>query len=61
MAQLTIPHICPLCNRPVEDDQPKRVCGIDQRGLPDVPPTNIWGHRACAAQMTELPILRRHA
>jgi hypothetical protein len=38
--------ICPHCNQPVQPAEPRRVCGLDLRsGIP----TNIVGHRACAA------------
>ena len=45
MAQLSIPPICPHCQKPVEPGQPHRVCGFDLRsGIP----TNLTGHAACA-------------
>lgn len=59
MATQSLPHLCPLCNNPVEDDQPKCICGFDHRDWPDDPPVNLWGHRACAAGRGELLILRR--
>lgn len=59
MAQISLPHLCPLCNQPVEDGQPRRVCAIDLTRWPDDAPLNLWGHKACAAGRAELPILRR--
>jgi hypothetical protein len=45
VAQLSIPPICPHCQKPVEPGQPHRVCGFDLRsGIP----TNLTGHAACA-------------
>ncbi len=45
MAQLTIPPICPHCQKPVQPGEPHRVCGFDLRtGIP----VNMIGHRTCA-------------
>lgn len=47
MAQLTIPPICPHCQKPVQPDEPHRVCGFDQSHADGIP-VNLIGHRACA-------------
>jgi len=58
VAQLTIPPICPHCQKPVQPDEPHRICGIDLRRWPDVAPANLVGHRACAVGRD--PILLRN-
>lgn len=54
MAQLILPQSCPLCNRPIEADQPRRIVGVDLSRWPHQPPVNLWGHRSCAAGREEL-------
>lgn len=57
MAQLTIPPICPHCQKPVQDGEPHRVCGFDHRRWPNQPPINLYGHAACAVGRT--PVILR--
>lgn len=54
MTPSTFP-ICPHCGRPVLPGQDRRVCGHDLRGGI---PVDLWGHRACAAGLRDLVILR---
>ena len=54
MAQISLPQLCPLCNSPLEEGQPRRVVGFDLSGWPEKVPVDLVGHRACAVGQTQL-------